>query len=610
MNTAALVGRDGSIDWLCLPRFDSPACFAALLGDEENGRWRIAPAHDGYAAERRYRPHTLILETVFETAGGRAMLIDFMPHTENDQRSEIVRLMRGLEGEVEMTLDLVIRFDYGRTVPWVRRQAHGMSAVAGPNALDLITDAPLEGENFHTQSRFTVRAGECRSFVLAYHRSYHPGYLVANAEALLEETAARWTAWSRRCRLGGRRNRRWYDAVQRSLITLKGLTFQPTGGIVAAATTSLPETPGGERNWDYRFCWIRDATFALYALINAGYHEEARSWRSWLLDAVAGRPDQLQIMYGLAGERWLPEQQLDWLPGYDGSRPVRIGNGAYDQRQIDVFGELMDMLHAARKAELDGGEEVWALQGTLLAYLETLWDQPDEGIWETRGGRRHFTHSRLMAWVAFDRGIKAIEQFGKTGPLDHWKALRARIRAEILEMGFDRKKNSFVQAYGGDTIDAALLMIPLVGFLPADDPRVQGTIQAIERELIADGLVHRYRPEATEDGLGDAREGTFLLCSFWLADCYARLGRRDEAEALFERLLDLRNDLGLLAEEYDPTTKRLLGNFPQAFSHIGLINTAHNLATGHGPAEQRAEDGDERAKQGGTPGSASPPDGD
>ncbi len=602
MKTGALVSRDGSIDWLCLPRFDAPACFAALLGDDSHGHWRIAPQASAGEPRitRRYRPHTMILETTFATPEGTVQLIDFMPITEDETRSEIVRLVRGISGLVPMQLHLAIRFDYGQTVPWVRRRDYGLSAIAGPNALDLITDVPIEGRNFHTEAWFEVGEGECRSFVLAYHPSYHPAHFFAGVEELLEKTDEIWSAWSRRCQLDGRREGHWFDAVERSLITLKGLTYQPTGGILAAATTSLPESPGGPRNWDYRYCWIRDATLALYALINAGYREEARAWREWLLRAIAGRPDQLQIMYGIAGEHWLPELTLDWLPGYRGSQPVRIGNGAFNQRQIDVFGELMDMLHAARKVHLAAAPAVWRLQRTLLKHLEALWDQPDEGIWETRGGRRDFTHSRLMAWVAFDRAIKAIEQFGLQGPLKRWRDLRERVRAEILERGFDQGKNCFVQAYGGSTVDASSLMIPLVGFLDANDPRVAGTIAAVERELLVDGLVLRYRPEETPDGLGATREGTFLLCSFWLADCYVQQGRRAAAEAMFERLLALRNDLGLLAEQYDPVSNCMLGNFPQAFSHIGLVNTAQNLATGHGPAQQRAE-GDGQASAASSP---------
>ncbi len=593
MLTGALVARDGSIDWLCLPRFDSQACFAALLGYEEHGRWLVAPAGQVKKVERRYRPHTMVLETSFETESGRVTLIDFMPPNEDEERSQLVRIVRGDEGQVDMHMELVLRPGYGRTVPWVRRRSYGLSAVAGPDAFELVADLPLQGHDYLTSAEFTATAGECRCLELAYHRSYHDAHLPVASEEVLERTCEHWREWSlRRNRWREAADERWRDAVERSLLTLRSLIYEPTGGMVAAATTSLPESLGGARNWDYRFCWIRDATFTLYALLNAGYRDEAKAWREWLLRAVAGRPDQLQILYGLAGERWLPELEVEYLPGYEGSRPVRVGNAAHTQLQLDVYGELMDMLHAARKADLAPSKDTWMLQRTLLEHLESLWCEPDEGLWEVRGGRRHFTHSRLMAWVALDRAIRATKHFDLDGPVARWRALRMQIRAEIMERGFNAKRNSFVQLLDGDTVDASLLMVPLVGFLECADPRVIGTIEAVERDLMHDGLLRRYQTHETRDGL-PGHEGVFLLCSFWLADCYSKLGRRERAEELFEHLLSLRNDVGLLAEEYDPVAKRLLGNFPQAFSHVGLVNTAHNLTTGRGAAEQRSEVEDE-----------------
>jgi GH15 family glucan-1,4-alpha-glucosidase len=586
--SGALVARDGSIDWLCLPRFDGDACFAALLGDAGNGRWQIAPVGTVRRVSRRYRANTAILETTFETDEGTVTLIDFMPFTDDEHYIDVVRLVRGEKGRVRMRMQLTLRLDYGRIIPWVRRHDYGISAVAGPDALQLRTPVELSGEDMHTVAEFGVSAGDTIPFTLAYHPSHWPARPEGDHVARLAETAQRWREWVGRCEFPDAENHPWYEAVTRSLITLKALTFAPTGGIVAAPTTSLPEHLGGERNWDYRFCWIRDATLTLYALLTSGYREEAHAWREWLLRAVAGDPKQLQIMYGLAGERRLTELTLPWLPGYEDSRPVRIGNGAYDQRQLDVPGELMDTLHVARKFQLTPSEHAWRLQKTILRQLEEDWNKPDEGIWEVRGGKRNFTHSRLMCWVAFDRGIKAVEDFGLDGPVERWREVRERIHADICRNGWSEGKQSFVQYYGGSALDASLLLMAEVGFLPAQDPRFISTVAAIERELLVDGLVLRYRPEQTPDGLsGD--EGAFLACSFWLADAYVMLGRRDEAVALFEKLLGLRNDLGLLAEEYHPRSSRQLGNFPQAFSHIALINTANNLISAYGPAEHRAD---------------------
>lgn len=588
MLSCALVARDGSIDWLCLPRFDSDACFAALLGTREHGRWKIAPAGKILHVSRRYRPSTTILETSFETPEGAVTIIDFMPLAEDEDHVDLVRIVRGDRGRVEMDMDLVLRFDYGRTTPWVRRTDHGLRAVAGPDAVELSTPVGLQGKDMRTVATFSIGAGAEVPFTLSWHPSYLPASRRWDPAAQLHETERWWQEWSGTCTFALEKQHPWHEAVTRSLITLKALTFQPTGGIVAAATTSLPETIGGERNWDYRYCWIRDATLTLLALVSSGYRSEARDWREWLLRAAAGDPEQLQIMYGLAGERRLTETELPWLPGYEGSKPVRVGNAAYDQLQIDVYGELMDALHVGRKFMLEPSEASWRFQKLLLADLEGKWNEPDEGIWEVRGGRRHFTHSRLMAWVAYDRGIKAVEDFGLSGPVDRWRTLRDTIRDDILSNGWSAKQNSFVQYYGGEALDASLLLIPSVGFLPPEDTRVIATVEAVQRELVEDGLVLRYRPDDTPDGLRGA-EGTFLVCSFWLVDALTMIGRLEEAEALFERLLSLRNDVGLLAEEYDPRGKRQLGNFPQAFSHVGLVNAAHNLIATQGPAEERAD---------------------
>jgi GH15 family glucan-1,4-alpha-glucosidase len=584
MISAALVGRDGSIDWLCLPRFDSPACFAALLGNSDNGRWIIAPT-DEHEIKRSYRSGTAVLETRFLTGSGEAALIDFMPQTDDEDKVDVVRIVRGIRGSVDFQLELVLRFAYGTTVPWVQRRDYGLSAVAGPDAVELHTLAKLEGRDLKTRARFRVREGDSVPFTLSYHPSHKAPHFVPDTRESLNKTMTTWRAWSRRC-LFDCKLKRWNEAVVRSVITLKLLTHGPTGGIVAAPTTSLPEKLGGSRNWDYRYCWIRDSALTLYALLNAGYREEAESWRRWLLRAAAGHPEQLRIMYGISGVRWLPELELPWLPGYEGSTPVRIGNLAACQRQLDVYGELIDVLHAAREAELATLDEAWALQKTLLKELERAWKEPDHGIWETRGPARAFTHSRVMSWVAFDRGIQSSEHFGLDAPIDRWRQIRAEIHEDVCANAFDAKRNTFVQYYGARELDAALLLIPQTGFLPASDPRIAGTVAAIERELVGnDGLVMRYTKDIEDWG----REGAFLICSFWLADAYVMLGRIDDATRVFERVLELRNDLGLLSEEYDPDAKRLIGNFPQGFSHIGLINTAFNLVKARGPAQQRSE---------------------
>jgi GH15 family glucan-1,4-alpha-glucosidase len=582
--SAALVARDGSIDWLCLPRFDSPACFAALLGDRENGHWIIAPS-GVCKTQRSYYFRTAVLETRFTTDGGEATLIDFMPLTDDEDKVDVVRIVRGVRGKVDFSMELILRFAYGTAVPWVRRRDYGLSAVAGPDAVELHTQVPLEGRDFTTRSEFTVHEGDSVPFTLSYHLSHKAPHFVADREESLSQTVTAWREWSKHC-LFECRHERWNEAVIRSLITLKLLTYAPTGGIVAAPTTSLPENLGGSRNWDYRYCWIRDSAMTLYALLNAGYREEAESWRRWLLRAAAGHPEQLRIMYSVSGERWLPEHELPWLAGYENSAPVRIGNLAACQRQLDVYGELMEVFHAAREAKLAGLDESWTLQKTLLRDLERSWTELDHGIWETRGPARAFTHSRLMSWVAFDRGVKSCERFGLEGPVERWREVRAEIHADVCANAFDEKRNTFVQSYGARDLDAALLLIPQTGFLPAKDPRVAGTIAAIERELVlGDGLVMRYSKDAADP----QREGAFLLCSFWLADAYVLLGRVDDATQLFERMLGLCNDVGLLSEEYDADAQRLIGNFPQGFSHIGLVNTAFNLVKAHGPAQQRSD---------------------
>ena len=580
--TAALVGRNGSIDWLCWPRFDSPACFAALLGREEHGRWILHPADDVRRSARRYRDHSLILETRFDTAGGSVTLVDFMPP--RGHNSDVVRLVRGESGRVRMSMELVLRFDYGSVVPWVSRLADGTwRAIAGPDMVVLHTPVKISGKNFTTVAEFDVAAGETIPFVMTYGASHKPPPKPIDPIESLRATEKFWRDWAARASRDGE----WNDAVQRSLMVLKALTYAPTGGIVAAPTTSLPEQIGGPRNWDYRFCWLRDATLTLLALINAGYHEEARAWRDWLLRAAAGAPGQMQIMYGLAGERQLQEWEVDWLPGYEQSKPVRVGNAAHNQLQLDVFGEVMDALHQARHGGITRDMSEWPFQRALLKHVASIWTEPDEGMWEVRGPRQHFTFSKVMAWVAFDRAIKSAEQFGLEGPLDKWRAIKHQIHAEVCDRGFDRERGCFVQAYDSTQLDASLLLLPSTGFLPVSDPRVTKTIEAIERELLCDGFVMRYDTGATDDGLPPG-EGVFIACSFWLADAYVLLGRIDEARSLFERLLSLRNDVGLLAEEYDTRLRRQVGNFPQAFSHVALVNTAHNLSHVNKPVHQRS----------------------
>jgi GH15 family glucan-1,4-alpha-glucosidase len=573
-HSAALVSRDGSIDWLCLPRFDSPACFAALLGDEEAGRWRIAPVEPVLGITRRYRGDTLVLETDMTTASGTVRIIDAM--FPRSGTHAVLRLVEGLSGSVRMRSEARFRFDYGSIVPWVRRMdEHTMSATAGPDAVTLRTTAPMEGHDMATFAEFGVSAGQSVPFSLAWYPSHQSTPPAFDVRQMIAQTEAWWSDWMAGCTYDGQ----YQSAVRRSLITLKALTYAPTGGIVAAVTTSLPEHIGGVRNWDYRYCWLRDATITLLALLDAGFTSEALAWREWLLRAVGGDPSRVQIMYGVAGERRLPEYEVSWLPGYENSAPVRVGNAAVDQFQLDVYGEVLDALHVARMAtEVDGRDDSWQLQTKLMDFLETGWRKPDEGIWEVRGPRRHFTHSKVMAWVAADRAVKGIVESGLPGPVERWAALRDEIHREVCTRGFDPDRGSFTQYYGSKELDAALLYMPLVGFLPATDRRVVGTVAAIERELMQDGFVLRY-PTA-DDGAVDglpAGEGAFLACTFWLADNYALSGRVQEAREVFERLLALRNDVGLLAEEYDPRLGRMTGNFPQAFSHVPLVNTARTL---------------------------------
>jgi GH15 family glucan-1,4-alpha-glucosidase len=581
--TAALVGRDGSIDWLCWPRFDSAACFAALLGEDDNGRWLIAPKHAPLGVTRRYRPGTLVLETEFQTETGRATIIDFMPPADG---ADLVRIVIGRSGRVAFQTELAARFNYGGSVPWVNRLDEAtISAIAGPERLLLRTVVALYGEDLKTVGEFTVEAGQSVPFVLSYGPSFEDPPPAIDPFNALERTEAFWRQWSDRCPDVGP----WTDAVKRSLITLKALTYAPTGGIVAAATTSLPERLGGVRNWDYRYCWLRDATFTLLALMHLGYYDEAEAWRDWLIRAVAGSPRQIQIMYGVGGERWLPELIVPWLPGYENSAPVRIGNDASRQLQLDVFGEIGDAMFQALKAGMPPSERGQALRPVILDFLATAWRQPDEGIWEVRGGRQHFVHSKVMAWVAFDRAATELEAQASRQSEHPWRAIADEIHAQVCEHGFDRELNSFVQAYGSKRLDASLLLLPLVGFVPPDDPRIQGTLRAIEDKLLVDGeFVLRYETEAAGDGLPEG-EGVFLACSFWLVDNYILQGRYADAQKLFERLLSRCNDVGLLAEEFDPQSGRMLGNFPQAYSHVGLINCALNLSRQTGPAEDRAE---------------------
>jgi len=579
--TAALVGRDGSIDWYCAPRFDSPACFAALLGTRDNGRWQIMPQHRVRSIRRRYRGQTLILETEFDTAQGRARLIDCMPSWPD--RTDIVRIVEGVRGRVAMQMELIMRCGYGKIVPWVRRVEGALLATAGPDSFELRSGVEPHGKEFTTVAKFTVARGQRIAFVLTHFPSHEPRPLPIDPDAALDATERAWNSWCARCAYGGR----WRDAVLRSLITLKALTYAPTGGIVAAPTTSLPERIGGARNWDYRFCWPRDATYTLYALLLAGYRDEARAWREWLLRAAAGRPEDLQTVYGVAGERELTELTIPWLPGYEKSAPVRVGNAAAGQTQFDVYGEVIDALCLARSAGLDPDSNAWRLERVLVDFIAANWERPDNGIWEVRGVQRHFTHSKVMAWVAVDRAIKEAERYDLQAPLVRWRKLRAKMHAQICRRGFDVRRNTFVQYYGATGVDASLLLIPLVGFLPSNDSRVRGTLASVQRELMDGGLLARYRNAQGVDGLPEG-EGRFLACSFWLADNLALAGRRSAAEAMFERLLALRNDVGLLAEEYDPRAGRQLGKFPQALTHVALINTARNLSRGGGPSEHRS----------------------
>jgi GH15 family glucan-1,4-alpha-glucosidase len=588
LQTAAMIGRDGSVDWLCLPRFDSPACFAALLHDQRAGRWQLAPAAGGDCTRRRYRGDTLILESEWDTAEGSVRVIDFMPP--RGEEPDLVRIVEGLSGRVPMRLDLRLRMDYGGVVPWVRsRHADGqteMHATAGPDSIWLHTPVPLRGHDYATTAEFAVVAGDRVPFVLTHATSYRPSPTPVDAEHALQETETFWTEWLRSFDYElGKGQEHWVPAVRRSLILLKALTYKPSGGIVAAATTSLPEQLGGPRNWDYRFCWLRDATFTLQALLGTGFVREAAAWREWLLRAVAGDPAKLQIMYAVDGTRRLPELEVDWLSGYGGSTPVRIGNAAADQFQLDVWGEVLDGLHLGRSAGLEPDKASWDLQRALLDYLEGHWQDPDNSLWEVRGPRQPFVHSKVMAWAGMDRGVQAVERFGLDGPVQKWRETRARIHREVCEQGYDPERRTFTQFYGSEGLDAALLLIPQVGFLPFDDERVIGTISAVQRELEQDGFLLRYRPEndGGVDGL-PGQEGVFLACTFWLADALYGIGREADARALFERLLDLRSDLGLLSEEYDPIAGRQLGNTPQAFSHVGLVNTARHLSGSH-PAD-------------------------
>lgn len=581
--TAALVDKEGSLDWLCFPRFDAPACFAALLGDRDNGLWKISPKEPFQTRERRYRDGTLILETTFQTQTGSAMLIDFMPLAEH---SSVVRIVVGLQGCVAFEMDLAIRFDYGSSVPWVEQPQPGvLTAIAGPEMIVLRSASPLHAQDHHTFSEFRVEAGERRVYTLAHQASNHPVQDGFDGEAALESTEGFWLEFSNRCPEVGE----WTAQVKRSLITLKALTYYPTGGIVAAATTSLPERLGGERNWDYRYCWLRDATMTLLAFMNLGYFEEASAWREWLLRAVAGNPGQMQIMYGLGGERRLPEYELPWLDGYEASKPVRIGNAAASQFQLDIFGEVADAMIQANKGGLPRHPRSGALADVIMPFLEKNWRLPDEGIWEIRAEPQQFTHSKIMAWVAFDRSAQMAEGDGEVKLARYYRRVADEIHAEVCEKGYDRELGSFVQAYGSRQMDASLLHIALTGFLPAADPRVAGTVAQIEKRLFRDGLLLRYDSATADDGL-EPGEGTFLVCSFWLVDVYMLLGREADARRLFARLSGLCNDVGLLAEQYEPSSDRMLGNFPQAFSHIGIINSALNLHRSQGPAQDRAKE--------------------
>jgi GH15 family glucan-1,4-alpha-glucosidase len=582
LQTAALVGRDGSIDWLCVPRFDSPACFAALVGGRDNGCWSIAPAQTVRSVSRRYRGDSLVLETTFICDSGTLVLTDAML-LEGGPR--VVRRVTGIDGTVAMRMEYVVRFDYGAIVPWVRRTENGLLAVAGPDAVLLGADVETRAEGMRTVADFDVSPGDIVDFELSYFASHDPTPHARTPGDSLADTERAWETWSNACRYNGEHR----DVVVRSLITLRALTYRPTGGIVAAPTTSLPEKVGGVRNWDYRYCWLRDATFTLYALLGAGHTDSAVAWRNWLLRAVAGDPAKLQIVYSIRGGRRIPEMELPWLAGYEASQPVRVGNGAHGQFQLDVYGEVIDLLSAAHRYGIEMLEDEWALSRTIVEEVERCWRQPDRGLWEVRGDPQHFTHSKVMAWVALDRGVMAVEQHGFDGPAERWRAVRDEIHAQVCTEGFDARRNTFTQYYGSKALDASTLLIPAVGFLPADDGRVAGTIRAIERELLRDGFVMRYSQSDVQgpDPLPPG-EGAFLACSFWLVDAYVLAGRDADARALFERLLGLVNDVGLLAEEYDPQSRRQVGNFPQAFSHVGLINSAFNLTHHMRPAEERA----------------------
>ena len=572
--TCALVSREGSVDWLCFPRFDSGACFAALLGDQENGRWAFTPDQEVVTRRRRYRDGTLILETEIETASGGVRLIDFMPP--RGKAPDIVRIIEGIRGRTTLHMELIIRFDYGHVVPWVRKIDDTLQAIAGPDAVVLRTPVKTYGEDLRTIAEFTVNEGDRVPFVLTWFPSHEQAPPVVNPEHALTDTEAYWAEWAGGCRSYGA----WHEPVIRSLITLKGLTYAPTGGIVAAATTSLPEEIGGVRNWDYRYCWLRDATFTLMALMDAGYIDEARAWREWLLRAVAGSPSQMQIMYGVRGERRLQEYELPWLNGYEHSRPVRVGNAASQQFQLDVYGELMGTLYRAERAGLKASRNAFRLMVALARFVETNWEKADHGIWEIRGEPQHFTHSKIMAWVAFDRAIKLVEECHCEAQehVERWRQIRDHVHQQVCTRGWNEKKKAFAQVYDGEELDASLLVIPLVGFLPASDPRVRSTVEAIERELMSDGFVLRYRSRVSKvDGLPGG-EGVFLLCTFWLVNCLHLMGRKQDARALFERLLALRNDVGLLSEEYDAREERMLGNFPQAFSHVAIVTTARILS--------------------------------
>ena len=588
LHTAALIDRTGSIDWLCFPRFDSPACFAALLDTPDAGHWRLGPSGGATSSRRRYRGSSLVLETEWDTPDGTVRVTDFMPP--RGHHPDVIRIVEGLEGEVRMSSELALRFDYGSIVPWVRRRGDELEAVAGPDSVWFWSTVDIQGRDLTSVSDFVVREGERVPFVLTWGKSHEAMPHRPDPFHALQDTLEFWDEWNRTDTVEGR----WEEAVTRSLVVLKAMTYAPTGGIVAAVTTSLPEELGGTRNWDYRYCWLRDATYTLQAMLLSGHVEEAAAWRDWLLRTVAGDPGDLQIMYGLDGARRLPEMELPWLKGYEGSSPVRIGNDAAGQLQLDVWGEVLDSLFLARQAGLEREDDSWNLQKALMHHLEARWQEPDNGLWEMRGDRRHFTHSKVMAWVAADRMVRSVEEFGLNGPVQRWRRVRDEIRADVLAHGVSPTTGTFTQSYGSDNLDASLLLIPRVGFLPFDDPRVVATVEAVQRDLTQDGLVMRYRTEESADGLPGS-EGVFLACSFWLVDALHGIGRTGEARALFDRLLSLRNDVGLLAEEYDPVTGRQLGNFPQAFSHFPLVVAAHHLTSGEG---ERSDDVEARAEEG------------